>query len=284
MEKMLWAVIKQSKANHAYLEAKTQYKNLVGILSGYDVDTIIGLDDVWSERLRELKDYQEFEKLHVQDGGIVSTGDDGFYMDFASWVLAQGEELFESFKQQGNKAIIDYIKSHNIGDDDYTFECMSYAFHDAKRKVNVNKATVISVDSGRGFTKILSGNTDVEESVLKMAKGLLNTGICIDKVAVHIPCTPDELLNLLNKHYPQHLTKRIKYLRKMWMIFDVLFFDKEQAEAVEDGKEVVKKVYVGLDNDGIELPRDGFSADYVGSWVYTNEHQAEEAVKEFNQA
>lgn len=75
-----------------------------------------------------------------------------------------------------------------------------------------------------------------------------------------------------------------KNLQKMYRIFDVLFFDRETAEAVEDGKETVKEVYVGISDDGIELNRDGISADYFGSWVYSSKKQAEEAIEEFNNA
>lgn len=37
-----------------------------------------------------------------------------------------------------------------------------------------------------------------------------------------------------------------KYVQQMWRIHDVLFLDKEEAE---DGKEIVKQVLVGIDED-----------------------------------
>ncbi len=72
-----------------------------------------------------------------------------------------------------------------------------------------------------------------------------------------------------------------KYVQKMWRIHDVLFLDKEKAEEVEDGKEVVKQVFVGIDeNTDYEL--NGESMDFFGSWVFTNEKDAQSEVDEFN--
>lgn len=73
-----------------------------------------------------------------------------------------------------------------------------------------------------------------------------------------------------------------KYVQKMWRIHDVLFFDQEKAEAVEDGKEVAKPVFVGISDDGIELSRDGISLEYFGSWVYTDEEILKQEIEEFN--
>ena len=62
----------------------------------------------------------EFNKL----SGFVNSADDGFYIDFANWLVAQGEELYNSFKKNGYEVVINYIKQHNIKEKDYTFECM----------------------------------------------------------------------------------------------------------------------------------------------------------------
>lgn len=75
-----------------------------------------------------------------------------------------------------------------------------------------------------------------------------------------------------------------KYVQKMWRIYDVLFFDKEKAIALEDKMDIAKVVYVGITEDGILLDRNGISADYFGSWVFSNEEDALKEVKEFNAA
>lgn len=129
MRDLLWNIIEESKENQQYLASEKQYENLKDILSRYDSNTIKGLHDTWDGVCKELKN-DEFEKLHVQDGGIVDTGDDGFYMDFANWVVAQGKALFDVFKNEGHEAVLNYIKENEISEDDYTFECMVYVFQE----------------------------------------------------------------------------------------------------------------------------------------------------------
>lgn len=73
-----------------------------------------------------------------------------------------------------------------------------------------------------------------------------------------------------------------KYIQKMWLIHDVLFFDLEKAQEVEDGKDVAKAVFVGINDDGIELPRDGISAEYFGSWIYRDEEMLKKEIEEYN--
>ena len=75
-----------------------------------------------------------------------------------------------------------------------------------------------------------------------------------------------------------------KYVQKMWRIHDVLFLDKAKAEEVEDGKEVVKEVFVSVDDDGIKLDPNGVSTEYFGSWIFNNVEEAQREVDEFNNA
>ncbi|NEU30588.1 hypothetical protein GN156_07290 [bacterium LRH843] len=72
-----------------------------------------------------------------------------------------------------------------------------------------------------------------------------------------------------------------KYVQKMWRIHDVLFLKKEDAEKVEDGKEIAKQVFVGIDIN-TEYDLNGESAEYFGSWIFTDEREAQKEVDEFN--
>lgn len=72
-----------------------------------------------------------------------------------------------------------------------------------------------------------------------------------------------------------------KYVQSMWRIHDVLFLDKEQAKAVEDGKEVVKQVFVGID-ENTDYDLNGESVEFFGSWIFTDENEAQREVNEFN--
>ena len=72
-----------------------------------------------------------------------------------------------------------------------------------------------------------------------------------------------------------------KYVQRMWRIYDVLFLDKEKAEKVEDGKEIVKQVFVGID-ENTDYDLNGESAEFFGSWIFTDEQEAQKEVDEFN--
>lgn len=131
MEKTIWDIIRESRTVEPYTIASTQYENLVRILSEYDKETVKKFYSEWNEKARELlKNEKKFDKLHCDYGGIVDSGDDGFYMDFANWVIAQGEELFNAYKSKRNgyKAILQYINELELSDTEYRFECMIYVF------------------------------------------------------------------------------------------------------------------------------------------------------------
>ena len=129
MEQLLWSVIQETKSGQEYLNPETQYENLKSILRRLDKTVVQQLEEEWRKKVKVFtNDNNEFDKLHVSFGGIVNAGDDGFYMDFANWVIAQGEELFKRFQEEGHTAILDYIKKHNVTEEDYRYECMIYAF------------------------------------------------------------------------------------------------------------------------------------------------------------
>lgn len=67
----------------------------------------------------------------------------------------------------------------------------------------------------------------------------------------------------------------------MWRIHDVLFLDKEKAEKVEGGKEKIKQVFVSID-ENTEYYLNGESAGFFGSWIFTDEKEAQKEVDEFN--
>lgn len=136
MTELLWKIIDESKEGKPFIKSEEQYRNLSLILIRYEQDTIKNLSEVWNQLTSNLikdknDDYRaEYEKLHVQNGGIVDSGDDGFYMDFPNWVVAQGEGLYKEFFEKGHQAIMEYINEHDIDEDDYLYESMGYVFHE----------------------------------------------------------------------------------------------------------------------------------------------------------
>ncbi|MFV1457278.1 DUF4240 domain-containing protein [Bacillus mycoides] len=129
MKKTMWEVIKESKAGNEVLDSGTQYRNLENILATMDKENVQSVYNEWSEITRGWSDNLVFNLLHEGNGGFVGAGDDGFYMDFANWLVAQGEELYNAFQKEGTKAVEDYVNEHMIGEREYLFECMIYAFH-----------------------------------------------------------------------------------------------------------------------------------------------------------
>lgn len=138
MDKTLWQLISESKGGNKYVGSARQYKILLNILSNLREDNVKKIEEEWRNKVMEIIYTPEFEKLHINNGGIINSGDDGFYMDFANWIIAQGEDLYNSFKNKGHIAIFDYIKEYNIPESDYTFECMIYIFQQYKNKVFKN--------------------------------------------------------------------------------------------------------------------------------------------------
>lgn len=137
MAQTIWDIIRASRTVEPYTIVSTQYENLLQILSEFDKETVKKFYSEWNEKTRELlKNEKKFDKLHIEYGGVVDGGDDTFYMDFANWVIAQGEELFNAYKSKRNgyKAILNYINELELSEYEYTFECMVYVFHDVLDK------------------------------------------------------------------------------------------------------------------------------------------------------
>jgi Protein of unknown function (DUF4240) len=129
MEQLMWKVIEESKAGKEYCNSEEQYQNLLKVLGQYDKATIKAIYEEWNGLYQSFSNNPEFNKLHWSKGGIVNAGDDGFYMDFGNWFVAQGEELYNEFKERGHQAVLDYVKKHNLDESEYRYECMIYAFH-----------------------------------------------------------------------------------------------------------------------------------------------------------
>lgn len=74
-----------------------------------------------------------------------------------------------------------------------------------------------------------------------------------------------------------------KYVKRMYRIHEVLFSDKERAEEVEDGKETVREVFVGID-EGLELNPNGDSTSvFDDSWIFKEKSEAQSEVDEYNE-
>lgn len=124
----MWEVIEESKAGKEFMTSRTQYKNLEKILSKLPKENIKKIEEEWQGIVNKWGKDGEFDKLHKGNGGFVNTGDVGFYMDFANWLVAQGETLYKDFNERGHIAVIEYKRKHKVAPKDYRYECMGYVF------------------------------------------------------------------------------------------------------------------------------------------------------------
>lgn len=129
MKQTYWDIIEKSKRGCNF-NSDAQFDNLFNLLKDRDKKFIQDFEREWC--LEQGKyiggECEEFNKLHISNGGIVDTGDDGFYMDFGNWLFTQGKELWQSFIEKGHKVVIDYIVENDIQEEEYTYECMAYVF------------------------------------------------------------------------------------------------------------------------------------------------------------
>jgi len=131
LDALFWEIIDKSKSSAEH-SARKQYDALLGLLLKYDAETIDKLAEIHYKYEQGYCLNPEFELLHAQNGGFVDTGDDGFYMDFNSWLVAQGRELYDAFQSEGAEAVKRYVRQNDIGPWDYCFENMLYAYRRAE--------------------------------------------------------------------------------------------------------------------------------------------------------
>ncbi|WP_028592325.1 DUF4240 domain-containing protein [Paenibacillus massiliensis] len=130
MEKLLWEIIEDSKQNKAFLKSEVQFETLKRRLSQYGEQTNKELMDEFHKLWEKLRLSDEFERLHEEEGGIISDdwSYEQFYMDFGSWIVAQGKDLYYMFFREGHEAVLSYIEERGVTEEDYMFESMMYAF------------------------------------------------------------------------------------------------------------------------------------------------------------
>lgn len=134
----IWDLFRLVKKDTETLSSKDYHDRLVEILYDMDESVIERLNNDFYEKRKKLignrdsREQEEFDKLHISRGGIVNAGDDGFYMDFASWVVAQGEVLYNDYMTKGHTAILTFIAKHHVPANDYLFECLGYVFGHAQ--------------------------------------------------------------------------------------------------------------------------------------------------------
>jgi len=109
------------------LNSKSQHEKFLSLCSKYPNSQRKIFSKIVDILYRNIIfDNDEFDKLHVENGGIMDDADDGFYQDFGCWVIFRGQQILDKFLKNGSEYLIDYIKSLNISDRELTYENFHY--------------------------------------------------------------------------------------------------------------------------------------------------------------
>ena len=128
----IWELISYTRED-AKTDIKDQYRNLYKVLiANCNADEVKALKNEWNTKRTLLIRFKDYEKLHINNGGVVNAYDDAFYIDFSNWIIAQGEDLYNKILNEGCTTVIDYINNNNITSDEYLYENIGYAFSDAE--------------------------------------------------------------------------------------------------------------------------------------------------------
>lgn len=127
LDKLFWEINNKAK-REGEGSSRLQLESLKAILGRCSKDAVEALGDIERGYRRAYQDNPEYDLMHACRGGFVRTGDDGFYIDFGSWLVAQGKELFDAFQKEGRKAVERYIGENGFCEGDYCFESMCYAY------------------------------------------------------------------------------------------------------------------------------------------------------------
>ena len=128
LDDLFWSINEQAKREGEGSSFR-QFKSLKAILEQYDDATVEALGDIERGYRRAYQSNPEYDFMHVRHGGFIRAGDDGFFMDFGSWLVAQGKDLFGTFQKEGRWAIGRYIKENRFTEEDYLYESMCYAYN-----------------------------------------------------------------------------------------------------------------------------------------------------------
>ena len=128
LDELFWNINEQAKREGEGSSFR-QFKSLKAILEQHDDKTVEALGDIERNYRRAYQRNPEYDLLHWGRGGFVNAGDDGFYMDFGSWLVAQGKDLFDAFQKEGHKAVSRYVREGGFDEGDYRFESMCYAYN-----------------------------------------------------------------------------------------------------------------------------------------------------------
>lgn len=127
----LWEFIDAARGgSKEYIPERELYDRLKELYNSYDEKQKEVIEEEWKELGQYLEDTEIIDQMHWSRGGVVTGSDDALYMDHKNWVIAQGQELVESFIGNGRQVLLDYIAEYGLTENNYTYESMVYIFYE----------------------------------------------------------------------------------------------------------------------------------------------------------
>ena len=136
LRKILWELIEESKKDTDFNSEKQEDKLYVLLNENYKRDDIEMLLQEFTCIMNEYIGSKDFESLHWSKGGIINGADDCFYLDFASWLVGQGKELYDDYFKRGAIAILTYVINNGITREQFEYECMMNAFFNYEAEID----------------------------------------------------------------------------------------------------------------------------------------------------
>lgn len=112
------------------VDVNKQTRMIRALLANCSEEDAVDISNAWYELQSAVRNVPWYDNMHVENGGIVDSGDDGFYMDFASWLASRGTEFLVDYFTREYKYVLKYIKDNDIDRREYLYEGISYEFLD----------------------------------------------------------------------------------------------------------------------------------------------------------
>lgn len=124
---VVWHFIEVSRNDSCGVEA--QISRLLTTLQKYGVKICNKVEEGFFKIKEELID-DNYDSLHVENGGIVKGSNDVLYGHLSNWIILQGKSCFDMYKKYGTEYITEYILMHGNNEEIEKAEHLDYIFKD----------------------------------------------------------------------------------------------------------------------------------------------------------
>lgn len=134
-----WHFIEVSRIDSCGVEA--QISRLSTILQKYGVEICNKVEQGIFQIKEELID-ENYDSLHVENGGIAEGSDSVFYEYLSNWIILQGKSCFDMYKKYGAEYINEYILMHGNNEEIDKSEHLDYIFKNVEEYMKWREAKI----------------------------------------------------------------------------------------------------------------------------------------------